>query len=350
MSSRIINITALFVSIVLTVYILAIARNLLLPFVTAVVIWYLIMSLADTLQAQTVLGRRLPSSLSVFFAVVMTYFILHSLFVMIAQSIYSIASDASLYQAKLSWLISLVNKKTHLDLKAETLFSHIDLANVFTNMAIALTSLLQNLLVIIVYVIFLLLEAKSFQPKLAAMSRSKTQYRNIVKLINNIKNDINSYVRIKTFVSVLTGLLSYFILLAFGMRHAEFWGILIFLLNYIPTIGSIVALTLTLLVLSVQFTHVMVFVSMAGALVAIQFLIGNILEPKLTGATLNLSPIVILLSLSLWGSVWGIIGMLLCVPLMTILNIILSQFDSMRPIAILLTADGRLPAHARDTA
>ena len=81
-------------------------------------------------------------------------------------------------------------------------------------------------------------------------------------------------------------------------------------------------------------------------LVSIQFIIGSLLEPRLTGATLNLSPVVILLSLAIWGSIWGVIGMFLCVPLITIINIILAQFDNTRPIAVLLTADGKLPEKA----
>ena len=75
------------------------------------------------------------------------------------------------------------------------------------------------------------------------------------------------------------------------------------------------------------------------------YVIGGLLEPRLTGNTLNLSPIVILLSLGLWGSIWGVMGMFLCVPLMTILNIILAQFNTTRPLAVLLTADGQLPEH-----
>ena len=177
------------------------------------------------------------------------------------------------------------------------------------------------------------------------MVRSQEQHRKVLKMIDNIKNDINRYLRIKTFVSILTGLLSYFVLAGFGVRHAEFWGILIFLLNYIPTIGSLIAVVLTLLVVSIQFTSLASLAVLGVMLVAIQLVIGNFLEPALTSATLNLSPIVILLSLAFWGEIWGIIGMFLCVPLMTILNIVLSQFEGARPIAVLLTADGRLPKH-----
>ena len=117
-----------------------------------------------------------------------------------------------------------------------------------------------------------------------------------------------------------------------------FWALLIFLLNYIPTIGSIIAVGLILLVVSIEFSSLYVFISFSVILIAVQFVMGNIIEPKFTGSGLNLSPMVILLSLAFWGSLLGIIGMFLCVPLMTIANIILMSFEKTRPAAILFSA------------
>ena len=343
MPTRLINFAALLIVLFLSVYLLAIGRNILLPFVTAIVIWYLIVSVAAGLRSFTVARFKLPSWLTILAAIVIIYTILHFLFMLIGKSVYSISTDAPLYQAKLSWLIEFINRKTNLDFSADTLFKHINLTNTFTHIVFALTSLVQNLIIILIYVMFLLLETQSFRPKLQAMARNEKQYKKTLALMRNIKTDINRYLMVKTFVSFLTGFLSYIVLLSFGVERAEFWGILIFLLNYIPTIGSIVAVAFTLLVISVQFTSLMPFASIGVLLISIQIIVGNIIEPKLTGATLNLSPIVILLSLVLWGSIWGIVGMFLCVPLMTIINIILSQFENMRPIAVLLSADGNLP-------
>ncbi len=143
-------------------------------------------------------------------------------------------------------------------------------------------------------------------------------------------------------MSVLTGVLSYLILISFGLHNAEFWAIFIFLMNYIPTVGSLVSLVLTLLAMAVQITSLLMLLALAGALTAVHILVGNVIEPRYMGIHLNLSPLVILLSLAIWGSIWGVIGMLLCVPGMTMINIILANFPTTKPIAILLSADGKV--------
>ena len=92
-----------------------------------------------------------------------------------------------------------------------------------------------------------------------------------------------------------------------------------------------------------QFEHPLVpFLCVAGGITAVQFLIGNILEPRVLGTSLNISPLVVLLSLAFWGAIWGIAGMLLCVPIMSIIIMLFAQFDATRPIAILLSANGKV--------
>ena len=126
-------------------------------------------------------------------------------------------------------------------------------------------------------------------------------------ILRKIEDSISNYLRLKTYVSLLTGVLSYFVLLLVGVDGAPFWAFLIFLLNYIPTIGSLVAT-----------------------------------EPKVFGKSLNLSPLVTILSLAVWGEIWGITGMILSVPITVIMIIIFSQFDKTKNIAILLSESGNV--------
>jgi len=127
-----------------------------------------------------------------------------------------------------------------------------------------------------------------------------------------------------------------------GVDFAAFWALLIFLLNFIPTIGSIIATIFPALITLVQFDTLTPFFLVAGGLTGIQILIGNILEPKFTGSTLNLSPTIILLNLSLWGLIWGIPGMFLCVPFLVISMIVFSNLPQTRTIAVLLSSDGQI--------
>ena len=118
--------------------------------------------------------------------------------------------------------------------------------------------------------------------------------------------------------------------------------IIIFLLNYIPTDGSVIAIIFPLVLVIIQFGSFSSFLVVMVSLIAIQVAIGNILEPKLMAKSLNLSSLVIVLSLVIWGNIWGIVGMFLSIPIMVIINIVLSNFPKTRSLAIMLSSNGEI--------
>jgi predicted PurR-regulated permease PerM len=138
-------------------------------------------------------------------------------------------------------------------------------------------------------------------------------------------------------------------LLIADVDFAGVWGLLIFLLNFIPTVGSIIATIFPALIALAQSDGYTLFLLVLFGIGALQVCIGNILEPRLMGSSFNLSPIIILLNLALWGYIWGIIGMFLCVPFLIIVTIILSHFPQTRPIAVILSSDGRLRVPMNET-
>lgn len=127
-----------------------------------------------------------------------------------------------------------------------------------------------------------------------------------------------------------------------GLDFAGFWALLIFVLNFIPNIGSLVATILPTLLALVQFDTLVPFMIIGIGVGTTQLIIGNFIEPPLMGRSLNISPLVVLLSLVLWGSMWGIPGMFLCVPITVVLMIILYQFESARWIAVALSKNGNV--------
>ena len=161
-------------------------------------------------------------------------------------------------------------------------------------------------------------------------------------MLSKINEDVKKYISIKMLTSSTTGILSYILLKIVGVDFAEFWALLIFLLNFIPTIGSIVATIFPSLITLVQFDTYNPFFAVFVGVTIIQLCVGSILEPRLMGNSLNLSPLIILLNLSLWGLIWGIPGMFLCVPVLVISMIVFSHIPATRPIAILLSRDGRI--------
>jgi len=336
------NITAALIFISLTVYILIIGRSILLPLVVAIVIWYLLIRLVALFSKIPLTDVEIPLWISLILAVLVTGFIVHVFISLISHSIYGIIEQAPQYQAKVKALIAWVNKLLGANLQINKLFQNINFTSIFSNLAVTLTNVASNIGIIIVYVLFLVLEYKTFDSKIKVISGDDKKYATAREIIDHISFDINAYMKIKTGASLLTAVTSFIALYAFGISYAQFWAVLIFILNFIPTIGSIIAVAVTLLAVSIHFDSLSMFALLAVIMIGVQFIVGNILEPKWMGKNLNLSPIIILLSLAFWGSIWGIVGMFLCVPLMTMLNIILSKFESTCALAAIFAADPRM--------
>lgn len=338
-NGNLLNITIGLVATCIVVYILIVGRTLMLPIVTAIVVWYLIIRLTAAFSSIPFTDIAIPYPIAVILALIVTGVALYAFGNLIGSSINNIIREAPRYQAKLNELLLFFNKLTHSKLKFNELLKHVSLTSIFSHLTLTLTYLAGNLALITVYVLFLLFESKTFEAKLKAMCRTKTRYKTVHATLDKISRDINTYMKVKMASSLTTGISSYIVLMSFGIQYASFWAVLIFLLNFIPTIGSIVAVVLTLLAVSIQFTDLSVFILMALLLTAIQFIVGNFIEPKWMGKNLNLSPLIILIALAFWGTIWGILGMFLCVPLMTILNIILAKFDNTRGIAVFFAAN-----------
>ena len=193
---------------------------------------------------------------------------------------------------------------------------------------------------ILVYLLFIFLEEVHFYNKLKLAISENNNQAKIAKLLQRIESSIGNYLGLKTLVSFCTGILSYFVLMIIGIDAPFFWAFLIMLLNFIPTIGSLIATLFPATYALLQFGSIEPFLVILLTVGLIQVFIGNVVEPKLMGNTLNISSLATLLALSIWGSIWGITGMFLSVPITVIMIIIFSQFKSTKAVAILLSEKG----------
>ncbi len=328
----------------LTVYIMVIGRALLVPFMIAVAIWYLINILSDYYHRITIGKWQLPRVVSYIASLLTIILVLNFLIGMISSNIAEVRDAAPLYQENFLKLTAKIFAMAGIDKEPNIaqVINQINLTPFITNLAGTLASLAGSASLIMIYVLFLMLEQKYFKVKLARLLKGSEHRETVFTILEQISLDVKTYIGVKTFVSALTGGACYLVLVAVGVNNASFWAFFIFLLNFIPTVGSMLAVLFPALLSLVQFDTFTPFLIVISGLVIIQMVIGNILEPKLMGSSLNLSPLVVLLSLSLWGSIWGIAGMFLSVPFTVILMIIFSQFDKTRPIAILLSQDGNI--------
>ncbi len=191
--------------------------------------------------------------------------------------------------------------------------------------------------VVLIYLIFLIAERVSL-PGRVARAFGEARGKEFMAVVEAINRAVHDYVALKTFVSFLQGFLSFIVLAAFGVDFAVMWGVLIFLFNFIPYIGSFVAVSLPIALSFLQYAEEPWKPLLSTILLLlIQRAVDNLVEPRLTGQKLNLSPLLVLLALAFWGWLWGVVGMILAVPLTVIGKIILANIEATRPVARLIS-------------
>lgn len=201
-------------------------------------------------------------------------------------------------------------------------------------------TILANVLLVVLFMMFLLASGNQLNAKIKIAYAPETAAR-ILGVIGRISDQVRRYLIAKALVSAGTGLLVFLVLLVLGVDFPVFWGFLAFVLNFIPTVGDLVATLLPTLLALLQFDTLVVPVLCFVLLWVVQALMGNVLQPRLMAFTLNLSPVVVLLSLIFWAWFWGIPGMILAVPLTATVKIIFENIDGLRPLAVLM---GSAPA------
>jgi predicted PurR-regulated permease PerM len=210
------------------------------------------------------------------------------------------------------------------------------LAALSGSLAVFMGNFLGKLTLVLIFLVFMLLGKPYFQYKVA--KAFPPDRANIFSSVTaSISKQIGQYLTVKVAISGTTGILVWAALALMRVEFALTWGALAFFLNFIPSIGSIIATIPPVLLALVQFypNHWMAVATLVVLLV-IQMTMGNVIEPKLVGDSLNLSPVVILLSLVFFGWMWGIVGALMSVPIAAAIKIVCENIEALKPISILL--------------
>lgn len=320
-------------ALVIVVAALRVARPLLLPLVAS--------GFLSALTAPAVLAlkqRRIPPALSIPLLVLAMLLVAAGVAGFIGTSINQFLATAPSYEERLNGMIAGVSQYMIDEGYAITGTEIRELVNPGAALNLAgrtlteIADLLSNLFLVLLITVFLLLEVTELPGKLRrALGNPDADLSHGLRVVDQVKN----YVMLKTYVSLATGLLIGVALAGFGVDFPILWGLLAFLLNYIPNIGSIIAAVPPVLLALVQFGWSRA-VGVAFVFVFVNTIIGNVLEPRLMGRQMGLSPLVVFVSLVFWGWLWGPLGMLLSVPLTMILHIVLENNAQTRGIAILM--------------
>ena len=337
-----VNFAAGLVILWITGYLLIAGSNLIIPFIIALFIWNLLNTANNAIQRTPMIGNKIPQWLSMIISLCLFIVFMQILINIIANNVNEVIIASSRYQENFMKIIAHFDDKYSLELvdKFQTFVQNLSFQGVLVNIAGMFTTITSSAVLIALYVVFLFIEQHFFQRKIQAIFSKPKSQQLVNNIFEHIARDTQTYVGLKTLVSLATAFFSYLIMKAVGLDFAEFWALLIFFLNFIPNIGAIIATAFPAALALVQFKSWIPFIVLTTGITFLQFFIGNIIEPKMMGRSLNLSPLVILLALGVWGSIWGILGMFLSVPITVILMIIFAHFESTQPIAILLSQDG----------
>lgn len=204
-----------------------------------------------------------------------------------------------------------------------------------------------NGVLILIYLGFILASRRGVERKLVSLSRNRTERQSATEVFVRIRDSVEQYLWVQTLTGLMIAAASWLIMTLIGLDNAVFWAFLIFIASYVPIVGGAIGILAPPLFALVQFEGVWPAIVVAAGLGGVQFVVGNVILPRMQGDSLNIDTVVVLLSLAFWGAIWGVPGMFLSTPLTVITMVICAQFEGSRWLAVLLSADGT-PDKLRD--
>jgi len=316
--------------------VLKIAQTVFIPLILAVLLSYIV---EPAINGMTKI--KIPRIIAIIIVLLIMFGVLYLIGLFLYSSINSLLREFPKYQRKFEDLLVVVNNLLGEHLPSSIhLLDRIDWAarvrTTLVQISESFVGFLRHLFVIIIFLIFLLSEKPFFKKKLSDAFQMNMNLR-IGKILDHINQQIGRYLIIKFFISLLTGFLFWISFVIIGLDFALIFGVMAVLFNFIPSIGSIVITVLTILMSFIQFYPSWgPIIAVTVTTNVIQTLVGNILDPKISGEQLNISPFLILVSLIFWGWLWGIIGMFLAVPLAVVMKIICENIPSLKPISVIM--------------
>ncbi|WP_136659119.1 AI-2E family transporter [Nitratireductor sp. XY-223] len=327
-------------------FVLRIGKPIFIPVIAGIISVYVLSTVATSLGRVPIIGSWIPLWLRHIAALLVFIFLGFLLVLLFADNVQRVIALAPQYQATLLAFAGDIAKMLGVEDEPtwgtiRNLFlGEIDLQRLIGTTVTSVTVLGGQLFVVILYASFLMAERLHFSRKIILATTTQQDAKRIMEVVGNVNERIGNYLTVKTLVNVLLGLISYVCMRLIGVDFAGFFAVLIGVLNYIPYVGSLVGVAFPVLLTAAQFGSIEPILIVLISLTASQMFMGGVVEPRLLGRSMNLSPFVVLISLTVWYALWGIGGAILAVPMTSVVVIILAEFSPTRPIAILLSQSG----------
>lgn len=292
---------------------------------------------------QVKLERKVLKSAALVITIILTSGIIIALFSLIAWSGHDVAEWTRKNSSKIqdvfrSWTIWLEAHDIFVLALVSEQVNASSLLNIIQAVISRVNTTLGFTLLVLIYVIMGLAEAEYFEKKLTSLPYKETAQR-VIFAAKRISHKFQKYILVRTIASVATGIAVWLLALTIGLELASAWGLLAYALNYLPLIGPLVATALPTLCAVVQFGDTNSIMTIFIGLIAIQFIIGNYLEPVMSGSTLSIAPSVVIIVTVFWTFMWGALGAFLGVPIAIAALTMCEQFPSTRWISAILAAE-----------
>lgn len=328
----------------LTLMLLILGQSIILPFVIALLIWFIVKKIRNLIDKIGFIKRFIPTWIKSILASLFIFSVLLFAARVLMSSIESLSLSYPDYLANAESIALTLNAYFDIDVHEDIthFVETFDFTSHLQSLLNSISEIVGNMVMIIFYTIFLFIEETLFQHKFRLIFSGQDQHESYSQVMKKVDRSLSGYIGLKSLISLITTTLSYIVLVAVGIDSPLFWAFLIFMLNFIPSVGPIIGTVLPSLFSLIQFGEFVPFFIILFSVGTIAMLVGSFVEPRLMGNTLNISPLVAIISLAVWGAIWGITGMLLSVPITVALIILLAQFPGTRAAAILLSEKGRV--------
>ena len=326
-----------------SILILKFFGNLLKPLVIATIFWYIIRVMSNFITRPKIGNFHIPDWLGKTISFLLIIIAIYVSIDIIAYNLSQIVANVEQYNNRQD---NLLNQAAEFlgfedfDKEIKDLPGSTELRPYLTMLANNLTEGLGYTIIIIIYLIFILIEEFIYKKKITRIYENAKNFEEMKKVMDQMNNSIKRYLTVKTFASFLTALLAYIALVILGVNFPLLWAFIIFTFNFIPYVGSFVATLLPAVFAALQQNSLSYFLWTFILIQSCQTIVANFIEPRIVGKSLNLSPLVVFITLTIWGTIWGILGMIIAVPVTSILVIILAQFPNTRYMAVLLSESG----------
>src|ERR1700722_18560015 len=245
------------------------------------------------------------------------------------------------YQPRLNLLLVTLSHTLHVRMPRTVaqLIGGLDLGRVLPFVATGVQTLVQQGVLVMVYLGFLLASRRGFERKAVRLFQGREGRHEALQVFLRVRDSLERYLYIQTVCGGAIAVGSWALMMVIGLENTFFWAFLIFVIGYIPIVGAAIGILAPSLFALLQFPTYWQGLVLGFSLLALSFIIGNIFMPRMQGRNLNVDPVMVLLSLAFWGAVWGVTGMFLSTPLTILVMVVLAQFDGSRWIAVMLSAD-----------